>query len=98
MWRTLLLLRMTRLTGVVDSHQLPEPEPMILRHRLNAPFVLGGVFGLSALGRPKHRIREFTFQGVVGVPDLEQLTADLGEAQRRITVIDRHERQRERSL
>ena len=90
--------RLARLPLLVDAHEFAESDPVVLRHRLNAPLILRGVLALGALRRTERRVGDLALQGVVGVPDLQQLAADLGEAQRRVAVLDRHERQGEGAL
>src|ERR1700761_4823736 len=77
---------------IVDLDEFAESEPVVLGYRLDTPNVLCGGFTLDTLGWSERRVRVLALQSVIGVTDFEQLAADFGEAQRGVSVVDRHER------
>ena len=78
--------RLLRNALLMDPDQFPEADPGILRNRLDAPLILRGVlpggFWRATERRSAERKRLSAFQGVIGVADLHQFAADLGQRQR----------------
>src|SRR6516225_4321474 len=100
--RSVMLGFLPRNPLVVDPDQFAEAQPRVLRDGLDSPLVLGRgdtrPLGCAVDRRTGERVGIPTLQRLVAVTHLHQLAADVAEAQGRISVPDRQERQGERSL